>query len=105
MIHDHADSLEPQAVAMNVDDIQESSDAACAASISELGGEARILEADAGKGVDPASGALWHARMGHLDRGDLRVVLHQTGTPYRPLTQAQLQAMPQCTACVSGKQH
>ncbi|KAJ5743432.1 hypothetical protein N7533_010534 [Penicillium manginii] len=103
--HDHADSLEPQAVAMDVDDPQESSDVECTASTSELGGEARILEADAGTGVDQAPEALWHARMGHLNRGDLRVVLRQTGTPYRPLTQAQLQATPQCPACMSGKQH
>jgi transposase InsO family protein len=101
----HADSLEPQAVAMEVDDPQESSDAECAASTSELSGEAVILEEDACKGVDQASEALWHARMGHLNRGDLRVVLRQTGTPYRPLTQAQLLATPQCPACMSGKQH
>ncbi|OQD70189.1 hypothetical protein PENANT_c268G05202, partial [Penicillium antarcticum] len=101
----HADSLEPQAVAMDVDDPQESSDAECATSTSELGGEAVILEEDACKGVDQASEALWHARMGHLNRGDLRVVLRQTGTPYRPLTQAQLLATPQCPACMSGKQH
>ena len=88
--HGHADSLEPQAVAMDVDDPRESSEAECAASTSELGGEAVILEDDACKGVDQASEALWHARMGHLNRGDLRVVLRQTGTPYRPLTQAQL---------------
>jgi transposase InsO family protein len=104
-IHDHADSLEPQAVAMDVDDPRESSDAECAASTSELGGEAVILEEDACKGVDQASEALWHARMGHLNRGDLRVVLRQTGTPYRPLTRAQLLATPQCLACMSGKQH
>ncbi|KAJ6050443.1 uncharacterized protein N7446_010552 [Penicillium canescens] len=103
--HDHADSLEPQAVAMDVDEPQESSGAECAASTSELGGEAVILEEGACKGVDQASEALWHARMGHLNRGDLRVVLRQTGTPYRPLTQAQLLATPQCPACMSGKQH
>jgi hypothetical protein len=34
-----------------------------------------LLEEDACKGVDQASEALWHARMGHLNRGDLRVVL------------------------------
>ncbi|KAJ6070608.1 hypothetical protein N7467_011927 [Penicillium canescens] len=94
-IHDHADSLEPQAVAMDVDSPRESSDVECTASTSELGGEAVILEADASRGVDQASEALWHARMGHLNRGDLRVVLRQTGTPYRPLTQAQLLATPQ----------
>ncbi|KAJ5267340.1 hypothetical protein N7478_010148 [Penicillium angulare] len=104
-IHDHADSLEPQAVAMDVDSPEESSGVGCASPTSELGGEAVILEEDAGKGVDQASEALWHARMGHLNRGDLRVVLRQTGTPYRPLTQAQLQATPQCPACMSGKQH
>jgi transposase InsO family protein len=103
--HGHADSLEPQAVAMDVDDPQESSGAECAASTSELGGEAVILEEDACKGVDQASEALWHARMGHLNRGDLRVVLRRTGTPYRPLTQAQLLATPQCPACMSGKQY
>jgi transposase InsO family protein len=102
---DHADSLEPQAVAMDVDDFQESSGAECAASTPKLGGEAVILEEDACKGVDQASEVLWHARMGHLNRGDLRVVLRQTGTPYRPLTQAQLLATPQCPACMSGKQH
>ncbi|KZN87798.1 Retrovirus-related Pol polyprotein from transposon TNT [Penicillium chrysogenum] len=100
--HDHADSLEPQAVAMDVDDPQESSDAGCATSTSELGGEAVILEEDACKGVDQASEALWHARMGHLNRGDLRVVLRQTGIPYRPLTQAQLLATPQCPAWQNG---
>ncbi|KZN87647.1 hypothetical protein EN45_062080 [Penicillium chrysogenum] len=73
----HADSLEPQAVAMDVDDPQESRDAECATSTSELGGEAVILEEDACKGVDQASEALWHARMGHLNRGDLRVVLRR----------------------------
>jgi hypothetical protein len=84
--YDHADSLEPQAVAMDVDDPQESSGVECAASTSELGGEAVILKEDACKGVDQASEALWHARVGHLNRGDLRVVLRRTGTPYRPLT-------------------
>ncbi|OQD78121.1 hypothetical protein PENANT_c086G01457 [Penicillium antarcticum] len=103
--HGHADSLEPQAVAMDVDDPQESSGAECAASTSELGGEAVILEEDACKGVDQASEVLWHTRMGHLNRGDLRVVLRRTGTPYRPLTQAQLLATPQCQACMSGKQY
>jgi hypothetical protein len=33
-----------------------------------------ILKEDACKGVDQASEALWHARVGHLNRGDLRVV-------------------------------
>jgi hypothetical protein len=98
-----ADSLEPQAVAMDVDDPQESSGAECAASTSELGGEAVILEEGACKGVDQASEALWHARMGDLGR--LEVVIRRTGTPYRPLTQAELLAMPQCPACISGKQH
>ena len=46
-IHGHADSLEPQAVAMDVDDPQESSGAECAASTSELGREGLILEEDA----------------------------------------------------------
>jgi hypothetical protein len=100
-----ADSLEPQAVAMDVDDPRESSGAECAASTSELGGEAVILEEDACIRVYQASEALWHARMGHLNRGNLRAVLRQTGTPYRPLTQAQLLATPQCPACMSGKQH
>ncbi|OQE45622.1 hypothetical protein PENNAL_c0626G05799, partial [Penicillium nalgiovense] len=45
-------SLEPQAVAMDVDDPQESSDAECAASTSELGGEAMILEEDGGPPAD-----------------------------------------------------
>ncbi|KAJ5202928.1 hypothetical protein N7449_005007 [Penicillium cf. viridicatum] len=103
--YDHTDSLEPQAVAIDVDDPQESSSAECAASTSELGSEAVILEEGACKGVDQASEALWHARMGHLNRGDLRVVLRQTGTPYRSLTQAQLLATPQCPACIPGKQH
>jgi hypothetical protein len=103
--HGHADSLEPQAVAMDVNDPQESSGAECAASTSELGGEAVILKEDTCKVVNQASEALWHARMGHLNRGDLRVVLRRTGTPYRPLTQAQLLAMPQCPACMSGKQY
>ena len=57
--HDHADSLETQAVVMDVDDPQESSDVECTASTSELGGEARILEEDACKGVDQASEAPW----------------------------------------------
>jgi hypothetical protein len=73
---------------MDVDDPRESSDAECATLASELGGEAVILEEDVCTGVDQASEALWHARMGYLNRGDLRVVLRQTGTPYRPLTQA-----------------
>ena len=73
--HGHADSLEPHAVAWDVDDPRESSGAECAASTSELGGEAVILEEDACRAVDQASEALWHARMGHLNRGDLRVVL------------------------------
>jgi hypothetical protein len=60
--HGHADSLEPQAVAMAVDDPQESSGTECAASTSELGGEAVILEEDACR-VDQASEASWHARM------------------------------------------
>jgi transposase InsO family protein len=101
----HADFLEPQAVDMDVDDSLESSGAQGAATTSELGGEARILEEDASTGVDQATEALWHARMGHLNRGDLRVVLRQTGTPYRPLTQSELLATPQCPACMSGKQH
>ena len=73
---------------MDVDDPQESSDIECVTLTSELGGEAIILEEDTCKGVDQASEALWHAWMGHLNRGDLRVVLWQTDTPYRPLTQA-----------------
>lgn len=101
----HADSLEPQAVDMDVDDPLESSGAQGAATTSELGGEAVILEEDACTGVNQASEALWHARMGHLNRGDLRVVLRQTGTPYRPLTRSELLATPQCPACMSGKQH
>jgi hypothetical protein len=47
---------------MAVDDPQESSGAECAASTSELGGEAVILEEDACR-VDQASEASWHARM------------------------------------------
>ena len=43
--------------------------------------------------------------MEHLNREDLRAVLRRTGTPYRPLTQAQLLRTPRCTACMSGKQH
>ncbi|CEJ62707.1 hypothetical protein PMG11_11200 [Penicillium brasilianum] len=101
----HADSLEPQAVDMDVDGPQESSGVGCASPTSELGGEARILEEDACTGVGQTTEALWHARMGHLNRGDLRVVLRQTGTPYRPLTRAELLATPQCPACMSGKQH
>jgi hypothetical protein len=90
---------------MDVDDPREPSDVERTASTSELGGEAVILKADAGTGVDQASEALWHARMGHLNRRDLRVVLRRTGTPYRPLTHAQLLETPQCPACMSGKQH
>ncbi|KAJ9480625.1 hypothetical protein VN97_g12918 [Penicillium thymicola] len=83
----HANSLEPQAVAMDVDDPRESSGAECAASTSELGDEAVILEEDACKRVNQASKALWHAQMGHLNRGDLRVVSGRPAlcTPYRPL--------------------
>jgi hypothetical protein len=92
--YDHTDSLEPQAVAMDVDDPQELSNVECTALTSELSSKARILEADTGTGVDQAPKALWHARIGHLNRGNLRVVLRQTGTLYRPLTQAQLQATP-----------
>jgi hypothetical protein len=92
-------------VAIDVDDPRESSGVECIALTSELGGEAMILEEDICTGVDQASEALWHARMGYLNRGDLRVVLRQTGTPYRPLTQAQLLVTPQCPACMSGKQH
>lgn len=40
--------------------------------------------------------------MGHLNRGDLRVVFRQTGTPYRPLT---LMATPQFPAYIPGKQY
>jgi transposase InsO family protein len=90
---------------MDVDDPLESSGAQGAATTSELGGEARILEEDATTGVDQATEALWLAWMGHLNRGDLRVALRQTGTPYRPLTQSELLATPQCPACMSGKQH
>ncbi|OQE53627.1 hypothetical protein PENNAL_c0467G09577, partial [Penicillium nalgiovense] len=53
--HGHTDSLEPQAVAIYVDDPQELSDAECAASTSKLGGEAVILEEDVCKGADKAS--------------------------------------------------
>jgi hypothetical protein len=42
----------------------------------------RPRQLDSCKGVDQASEALWHARMGHLNRGDLRVVLRRTGTPF-----------------------
>jgi len=76
--HDHKESLEPQAVAMDVDDPRELIDAECATSTSELGGETVILEEDACRGVDQASEVLWHARMGHLNRRNLRVVLRQT---------------------------
>jgi hypothetical protein len=55
--HGHADSLEQQAVVMDVDDPHESS-GKCAAPTSELGGEAAILEEDAFKGVGQASEAL-----------------------------------------------
>ena len=100
--HGNADSLEPQAVAMDVDDPLESSGAQRAANTSEPTGEAVILEEDACTGVDQATEALWHARMGHLNWGDLRVVLRQTGIPYRPLTRTELLGTPQCAACMTG---
>jgi hypothetical protein len=64
-----------------------------------------ILEEDACKEVDQASEALRQVRMGHLNRGDWRVVLRQTGTPYQPLMKVQLLATLQCSLCMSGKQH
>ncbi|KAJ5455499.1 uncharacterized protein N7458_003763, partial [Penicillium daleae] len=88
---------------MDIDEPLESSSVPCAVTTSELNGEARILEEDASIGVDQIpEEALWHARLGHLNRGDLRTVLSQTGTPYRQQTNAELQATPQCPACMSA---
>lgn len=90
---------------MDVDNPLESSSAECVALTSELGGEAVILEEDACRGVDQATEALWHAWIGYLNQGDLRVVLRQTGTLYQPLTRTELLATLQCPACIAGKQH
>jgi Integrase core domain. len=57
------------------------------------------------RGVDLATEALWHTRIGYLNRGDLGVVLQPTGTRYRPLMRAELLATQQCSACMAGKQH
>lgn len=101
-------SREPSDVVMADGNPLESSDAQWTATTSELrsGDALANLEEDASIRVDQETPEeLWHARMGHLNRGDLRLVLRQSGTPYRPLTSQELQAMPRCPACMAGKQH
>ena len=57
---------------MDVDDPAESSGAQRAVTTSEPTGEAKMLEEEACIVVDQALEALWHARLGHLNRGDLQ---------------------------------
>jgi hypothetical protein len=104
---DHVTALESQDVDMDAGDPLESSGAQRAATTSELDcGEAMILKEDASTGDgSQIPEELWHARLGHLNRGDLRTVLRQLGTPYRPLSSQELQATPRCPACMSRKQH
>lgn len=99
-----AGTLESQVACSDVEP-PELSDTRHTAVTSELhDGEAMVLEEEAvGDGRKPEE--LWHARLGHLNRGDLRDVLRQSGTPYRPLTSRELQATPRCPACMAGKQH
>ena len=100
-----AGTQEPREVDMEVDP-QELSEQHRTAVASELNsGEAMVLDEDAAGGDCPIPEGLWHARLGHLNRGDLRVVLGQSGTPYRQLSNQELLATPQCPACMSGKQH
>ncbi|KAJ5112062.1 hypothetical protein N7532_000107 [Penicillium argentinense] len=74
-------------IEMDIDEPLESSGAPSAVTTSELNSEAQILDEDASRGVDQIpKEALWHARSGHLNRGDLRTVLSQTGTPYQQQT-------------------
>ncbi|KAI9037532.1 retrovirus-related Pol polyprotein from transposon TNT 1-94 [Aspergillus affinis] len=101
-------SREPSDFVMADGDPLELSGAQSVVTTSELhSGNALVnLKEDASIGVDQeTSEELWHARMGHLNRGDLRLVLRQSGTPYRPLTCQELQATPRCPACMAGKQH
>lgn len=61
----------------------------------------RILDEDACIGVDQIpEEALWHARLGHLNRGDLMMVLTQTRAPYRQQISAELQVAPQRPAYI-----
>jgi transposase InsO family protein len=90
---------------MDVDDPQELSGPQRAATSELDNGDALVLEEDAAGEDRQIPEELWHARLGHLNRGDLRIVLRKSGTPYRPLSSAELQATPQCPACMSGKQH
>lgn len=101
-------SREPSDVVMVDGGPPESSGAQIVATTSELrsGDALANLEEDASIGVDQETPEeLWYARMGHLNRGDLRLVLRQSSTPYRPLTSQELQATPRCPACMAGKQH
>ena len=101
---DQEGAVEPQAATRNVDP-HESSEGPRRPVTSELDlGEAMTLEEEAAGGHEPSE-ALWHARLGHLNQGDMRVVLRQSGTPYRPLSGRELQATPRCPACMAGKQH
>jgi hypothetical protein len=99
-----AGTLESQVASSDVEP-PELSDTRRTAVTSELhDGEAMVLEEEAvGDGRKPEE--LWHARLGHLNRGDLQEVLRQSGTPYRPLTSRELQATARCPACMAGKQH
>ncbi|KAB8212666.1 hypothetical protein BDV33DRAFT_211074 [Aspergillus novoparasiticus] len=85
---------------------RESSGSQRAATTSELqsGDALANLEEDASMGVDQViPEELWHSRLGHLNRGDLRAVLRQSGTPYRRhLTHQGLQAALRCPACMAG---
>ena len=70
---------------------------------SELNSEQMALEADAVGKEMPEE--IWHARLGHLNRSDLRILLRQTSTPHQLMSSSELLATPQCPACMSGKQH
>lgn len=100
-------SREPSDVVMTDGNPPESSSVQHTATTSELcSGDALANLQDVSIGGDQETPEeLWHARMGHLNRGDLRIILQQSGTPYRPLTSQELQATPQCPACMAGKQH
>ncbi|KAL1973209.1 hypothetical protein VTN31DRAFT_6751 [Thermomyces dupontii] len=118
------DSEQRSSMEMDVDDPSESNEAQCAHPASELTTDeanessgthqpvtamelsTTNLDEGAHNGyADVQDEALWHARLGHLNLKDSRIVLQQTGTPYRQMTSSELQAMPQCPACMTGKQH
>ncbi|GFF60823.1 retrovirus-related Pol polyprotein from transposon TNT 1-94, partial [Aspergillus udagawae] len=101
-------SREPSDAVMADGDPLELSGAHSMATTSELRSCDALanLKDDASIGVDQETPEeLWHARMGHLNREDLRLVLRQSGTPYRSLTSQELQATPRCPACMAGKRH